>query len=258
MSRSNPTSNISNPSTRWFEWKGDIGSVIYYDKNKPNPQDGKPGCNVRVPDGFTFLLLDELKTVKGWHERSKSGIMANEVRNTTLERMAVKAFKGGILAEGFYADIKEKVAYQGGWYSASCYIAYRNEIGALCIGNIQFAGSSLSVWMEFCKNHRSELDKKGIRIKGKTHHEKGTGSKKIEWDNPIFTLCDTSETTNAEAIELDRQLQKYLEAYFRRATPAVSASTESEPEHHSEPTQHQPETEPAAVAPQPPEDDVPF
>lgn len=66
MSRSNPQDTAVNPSTRWFEWNGETGVVRYYDKAAQRTVD--------VGDDFTFLLLDQLGCVKGWHEPSKSSI----------------------------------------------------------------------------------------------------------------------------------------------------------------------------------------
>lgn len=87
MSRSNPTDGIKNPATRWFEWAGgDEGGIKHYDK------EAKADVKVALP--FTFLLLDELSTVKGWHEPSESGIYANEVRDTRQDALVVRAFKG--------------------------------------------------------------------------------------------------------------------------------------------------------------------
>ena len=84
MSRSNPSVNAPNPAARWYEWNGETGTVRYYDKEAKK--------NIDVPLPFTFLLLDELACVKGWHDPSQSGIYSNEVRDTTKDKLLVKAF----------------------------------------------------------------------------------------------------------------------------------------------------------------------
>ena len=101
MSRSNPQEHLSNPAVRWFEWNGEKGVIRFYDKDAKT--------NVDVPLPFTFLLLDQLATVRGWHDASASGIYANEVRDTTKDTLVVKSFKGGTIAEGLYKDIKADV-----------------------------------------------------------------------------------------------------------------------------------------------------
>jgi hypothetical protein len=113
MSRSNPTDGVRNPSTRWFEWAGgdDAGFVRWYNK------DTKPTCRSRLP--FTFLFLDELATIKGWHEPSKSGIYANEIRDTRQDVLVVKSFKGGEIASGLYAGHQGSVKAAGGGYCSS-------------------------------------------------------------------------------------------------------------------------------------------
>ena len=203
MSRSNPTDNTPNPASRWFEWNGEAGAIRYYDRGTKT--------NVDVPLPFTFLLLDQLASVGGWHEPSSSGIYANAVRDTRQDVLLVKSFKGGTIAEGLYKAIKDTVGMAGGYFVADCYIAYRHE-GALTIGAIKFKGAALSAWMEFVKAHRADLYKKAIEIHGFTEGKKG----RVIFRMPQFTLKALSDATNDEAILLDKQLQDYLTAYLAR------------------------------------------
>jgi hypothetical protein len=118
MSRSNPTQNARNPSTRWFEWHGSKGQINYWDK------EAKQRVFLNLP--FTFLLLDELATVRGFHQASNSGVFANEVRDTRQETLLVRAFEGGEIASGLYANIRDRVKAHGGYFQASCYVAYKD------------------------------------------------------------------------------------------------------------------------------------
>src|SRR5689334_4796048 len=149
MSRSNPTDGVRNPATRWFTWAGggDQGYVEWYDKDSKE--------NRKVDGAFTFLLLDELSTVKGWHEASESSIYANEVRDLRQEALIVKSFKGGELVSGIYGAIKDTVSARGGHYHGSLYIAYRDG-EELKIGNLGLKGAALSAWMEFKKSAPSK------------------------------------------------------------------------------------------------------
>lgn len=263
MSRSNPTVNNPNPATRWFEWNGENGVVKYYDKETKK--------SVAVGDNFTFILLDELGCVKGWHDASESGIHSNEVKDTRAETLVVKSFKGGILAEGLYKDIRDRVAAAGGQFVANCYIAFRNG-EELVLGSIQFKGAALGSWMEFQKANRSEVYKKAVQIKGSVEGKKG----RIVFKTPIFHLRDISEETNQEAVALDAALQEYLKGYFARTrveqTEKVtqyedySQDTEREPEpeelHQRQPEpqkERRQEPKPQATADMEPEDsDIPF
>lgn len=205
MSRSNPQANAPNPAVRWFEWNGEKGVVRYYDK------DAKQNVEVSLP--FTFLLLDELATVRGWHDPSESGIYANEVRDTTKDALVVKSFKGGTLAEGYYKAIKDRVNAQGGQFVANCYVAVKIETGlALC--SIRFKGAALAAWMEFRKANRGTLYERAVRLVGFTEGKKG----RIVFRVPTFELKDVSDATNGAAIELDHTLQAYLEGYLQRKT----------------------------------------
>lgn len=204
MSRSNPNENASqNPATRWFEWNGEQGIVRYYDKEAKK--------NVEVGADFTFILLDQLGSVRGWHDASDSGIYSNEVKDTRQEVLVVKAFKGGPLAEGIYKDIKDRVNSVGGQFVANCYIAFKSG-GALAIGSLRLKGAALGAWMEFTKLNRADLYKKAVRIHGFTEGKKG----RIVFRVPVLKLAEITDATNDAATALDRELQTFFDSYFKR------------------------------------------
>lgn len=250
MSRSNPTDGIKSPSTRWFTWAGggDQGYVEWYDKEAKQ--------NVRVDGTFTFLLLDELSTVKGWHEASESGIYANEVRDLRQETLVVKSFKGGELAAGLYADIRDKIVAKGGHYHGSIYIGYK-EGDTLKIGNLGLKGAALSAWMEFKKSAPSKKGADGksmkayfvdaVTITGYVDGKKG-GTK---FRTPTFALKPVGEETNAQALALDAELQAFLADYLKR--PKAEAAKPAEPQ-ADEPV----ERANAAAALATMEDDIPW
>jgi hypothetical protein len=205
MSRSNPQENgAPNPAVRWFEWNGETGAVRYYDRDVKQ--------NVDVGADFTFILLDQLGSVRGWHEPSQSGIYSNEVKDTRQDAMIVKAFKGGTLAEGIYKDIKDRVNAIGGQFVANCYIAFKNGGDALSIGSMRFKGAALGAWMEFCKAHRSDIYKKAVRINGFTEGKKG----RIVYRVPVLKAIDVSPETDTAAVTLDKSLQEFLAGYLKR------------------------------------------
>lgn len=208
MSRSNPNENgTPNPATRWFEWNGEAGTVRYYDKEQKETID--------VGADFTFLLLDQLGSVRGWHEASQSGIYSNEVKDTRQDALIVKAFKvkGAALAEGLYKDIKDRVNTLGGQFVANCYIAFKaNDV--LALGSLRFKGAALGSWMEFTKAHRSGLYDSAVRINGFTEGKKG----RIVYRMPVFELVAVSDETNQIAGKLDAVLQHFLKGYLAKNT----------------------------------------
>jgi hypothetical protein len=203
VSRSNPSEHLSNPSTRWFEWNGEKGEIRYYDK------DAKKDVDVPLP--FSFMLLDELATVRGWHDASSSGIYSNEVRDTTQDVFVVKSFKGGILAEGKYREIKKDVNAEGGAYNANCYIAYKNGDG-LKIGSLRLKGAALRAWMDFRKAHKADIYKKAIKIENYTEGQKG----RVIFRVPEMKLTSIGPEADTQAKQLDKELQEFLNAYLRR------------------------------------------
>jgi hypothetical protein len=251
MSRSNPTEGVKNPSTRWFTWAGggDQGFIEWYDR------DAK--VNHKVEGAFTFLLLDELSTVKGWHEASESGIYANEVRDLRQEALVVKSFKGGELASGLYTGIRDSIIAKGGHYHGSIYIAYKDG-DTLKLGNLGLKGAALSAWMEFKKSAPSKKDASGKNVKayyvdavvvtGFVDGKKG-GTK---FRTPVFSLKAVGEATNQQALGIDAELQAYFADYFKRpkaeaAKPANGNGFDDEPPFAQD--EHAPAFEPEAEIP---------
>lgn len=229
MSRSKPTEGARNPSVRWFEWAGgkDGGFVRYYDKDSKT--------NIRVDGVFAFLLLDELSTVKGWHDASESGIYANEVHVLQRDVLTVRAFKGGDLVAGLYADIKDRVRALGGHYCVSIYLAFKDG-QQLKIGNLSLKGAAAGAWMEFKKAAPAKQDENGKSVRGYfVDAVKITGYKELKkgatvYRVPEFGLVATSAETNAQAMVLDIELQEYLTGYARQDKPPVAEPAMSPPE----------------------------
>jgi len=237
MSRSRPTNTSNNPAVRWFEWKGETGGIRYYDKEAEK--------NVDVPLPFTALLLDQLGTVKGWHDASDSGIYANEVRDTRQQPLVVKSFKGGVLAEGLYAAIKDRVHTFGGYFVANCYIAAKID-GVLQIASLRWKGAALSAWMEFTKANRKALDDKAFAVTGFTEGQKG----RVKFAVPTFAIKDITPETQAAALALDEALQAHLDVYL-----TTTPTRQQVEQHDHEPVAvPQESAQPSTIT----DDDIPF
>lgn len=205
MSRSKPNDTSPNPCERWFEWAGgnNGGFVRYYDKTSKS--------NVTVPLPFVFIVLDELSCVRGWHDNSESGIYSNAIRDTRQDVLLVKAFKGGELANGHYAAIRDRVKAVGGHFESSVYIGFKDGT-RLALGNLAFKGAALGAWMEFRKENRKDIYKSAVMLSGFEDRKKGGTDFRI----PVFKLAPISEATESEAVALDTQLQEYLTSYLAR------------------------------------------
>lgn len=204
MSISRPTSNNPNPSTRWFEWKGSTGKLVWYDKETQK--------NIEVTGDFLFLVLDQLETVVGYNNKHGS-IRANEIRDTRQDTFVVKWQKTGeILAEGLWRQIKDRVNVNRGSFAKSCYIAYRDG-GELRLGNIKFSGCSLGPWIDFMKNHRGDIDRvKAVLLRADAPDTTGS----VRFTPPKFEVKESTEDTRNAAIKLDEALQQYLDGYLKK------------------------------------------
>jgi len=201
MSRSNQI-EIINPSKYFFEWQGSTGKIKYFDKNK-----GEKGEQVILPLPFSFLVLDKLATIKGFSDEDSSGFWSNEIRSIKDEKLTVRT-KKGIYEQAYYPELKS--TGKGAKYSQSVYIAYKDG-NELVLANFQIFGSAIGAWIDLCKG--KDIYKYAITISGATAAKKGATNFFI----PEFKLSAViSPETEAKAIELDKTLQDYLNAYFKR------------------------------------------
>jgi hypothetical protein len=242
MSRSNPNESVSSHiCTRWLEWGGATGVLTHYDKAVKE--------NVPTALPFTFILLDILGTVTGWHDPSGSGIVSNEVKMVDVAKspLSVRAFKGhGDIANGTWGRIKDKVKASGGKFTVNLYMGYRDG-DALKIGCVQFSGAALNAWVDFKDANQKDIYSKAITITGSKDGQKGA----VKFKMPTFALRDITAETNEEAVALDQALQKFLKEKLHRETPKAELPLGNEPEHSWEPSNATAAEEPAASDPDP-------
>lgn len=199
MSRSNNTELI-NPAVRFFEWNGDKGLVKYWDKAN------KKQVEIQLP--FQFLVLDVLSTISGFSDADQSGYWSNEIRDLKNETFVVRNSKGKQF-EGNYEALKS-ANISGVKYCQSVYIMFKDENGEAQIGNIKMVGSSLSSWIDFRKN--AKVFEQAITITGTLEGRKG----KTVYQMPVFATSEPTANDNAIAIDMDKELQSYLKAYFAK------------------------------------------
>lgn len=226
MSRSNQT-DLVNPSVRWMEWNGEKGNIKFWDKTLEQ--------KVEIDPTITFIVLDQLAVIKGWNDASDSGIYSNEVKDTVKAPFTVKAFKGGLIAQGFYKDIKDKISANGGHFTASIYVAIKID-NVLQIANLQLKGAALNSWIEFVKKNRSEIYKKAIKITGVEEGTKG----RVTFRVPVFGLQSVSDDTNNIANALDCELQAYLKVMFNKPQSEQVQPPTQEPQPVAPPSSQEP------------------
>lgn len=203
MSRTNPNqTRPSNPAHIFIEWAGakDQGFLFYYDK------EAKKKVPLKFP--FSFMLLDELTTIKGFNDSLNCGIYSNEIRNTLTDTLHVRSFKPGVIITGIYQEIKGAIKLASGKYSKSMYIAIPGK-ELTVIGNLNLKGISFSAWLDFSKGN-SQLYEEGITITGAEPFTNKLGT----FMKPVFKITHVTPENNAKAGQLQKELKEYLAAYF--------------------------------------------
>ena len=202
MSISQP--KLQNPCKKFIEFKGDAGVFQYWDKNAPNPESKKPGANIEMPLPIGFIVLDELSTIKGFNESSRSGVYANEVHSVKNQTLHVRTFKGGTSISGKYAEIKDKVKAIGGKYCKSIYAALILKDKSLELVNFQLTGAAFKAWIDKTTDANSE-----VMVVSKTIEAK---KGKVVYQIPVWGAAGMTDELRAEAIEMDKKVQEYLKA----------------------------------------------
>lgn len=231
MSRSNKTDHAENPATRFFDWSGGTGEVVYYDRDRKE--------NVSVDLPFRFLVLDEVATVGGGYDNGDSfvGYWSNAIRprDAKVSPFTVRSSVNGksrTEAVGLWSEIKNSVT--GAKYVKGLYIAFYDEDGALQLGYLKMKGAALMPWVEFAKQHK-DIYSGAFAITGKVAKKKGTNN----YFEPEFSYsAKVKDETNAAALALDADvLQPYLTAYFAQgqhteshAEPQYTGGATEEPE----------------------------
>lgn len=253
MSRSNRHESAPNPSQRWFEWNGADGRVRWYDK------DAKKEVEIHVVPPhkpFKFLVLDELACVSGYYEQSKARVFSNEVRDTRQGVLVVKTKKDGVLIEGPYRDIKDRLARYGAGFTSNLYIAFKGDDGNLQIGSLKLRGAAVGQWMDFRRANRAAIYEKAVAINGFLEEKKG----RVTFRKPTFAVSDTTADTDKVAIELDAQMQKWITAYLSRTTRDQVDTTAAQNATHTGEPEAEFDAPPPDYDTAPPitDDDIPF
>ena len=196
----------SNPASKFIDWKSNEKCFSYYEKEEAK--------NVLIPLPFTFLVLDELHTIKGWNDATSSSIYSNEVKFISKEVMTVKPFKGNEIAKGIYKDIKEKIVAAGGHYTKSIYIML--EDGTLA--NIQLKGSAVQKWGDFSQKTKNRFADEWVTVANVEEGKKGS----VKFTTPLFSFQKslTAEESNLADTAFNT-LETYLKAYLVKAEPVI-------------------------------------
>lgn len=212
-----PEKKSSNPATKFLEWKSNDKCFAYYDKEK--------GENVKVELPLKFVILEHYHTVKGWNDKTESGIYSNEVLFIGTEEMSVKAFKGGEIASGLYKEIKNKVKDAGGVYHRSIYVVLAD--GSLA--NIQLKGSAVSAYSDFTKEHENKWTTNWMEVSEAKDGKKGA----VKFSTPVFKVADKIKDPSKLA-EKANELQEYMNEYMAKDSALDGERTNSEVDKYHE------------------------
>lgn len=192
------TEKPKSPCTRYFEWNGNVdnGHFKYYDKEQKK--------EIVAPMPFSFIVLDELTTIKGFSKADDGFYFSNEVRNTSKDILSVKT-KKGLKASGVWIDIKGQLT--GSDFCKSVYVMH-NDNGTFKIGNVSIMKSALTGWFDFCK--ANVLSKCWVNVSETIKNKNGV----VTFLSPKYDAKVAGDAEIKAAKELDLVLQEYLTSYL--------------------------------------------
>jgi hypothetical protein len=197
MSLSNPTKTIISPVKRYFRWNGSNGTLSYYDKEKQT--------NVETKLPLQIIPIDQLSCVEGFNAKADKGFRSNEVKKSAEQPLVVRWNGGGIIVEGLYKNIKEKITLLGGKYHQSIYFVTMID-GKLEICNLKLKGAAMSAWLDLQKGLSSSIEGNLVTISRSEQMKTGN----VPYYIPVFSIKKASEKLYNEAVRLDGELQSYF------------------------------------------------
>jgi len=202
MSRQKEFERVSvKPASMYLSWSSNDGKFKYWNKEASKDE------LIDLP--MKFVVLMERHTVKGWHDKSQSGIYSNEVKNIGSEQLEVKSFKGGVIAKGIYKECKEVIQNAGGTYHKSIYAML--EDGTII--NLSIKGACVKAWGDFSRDNSRSFTTKFVSINGVSNEKKGS----IKYTVPVFELSDSLDATQMRVADdaydrLDDSLNRVVNA----------------------------------------------
>lgn len=197
MARSDAyNTKAQSPVKLYASWSSNEKAFTFYNKEK--------GQNELLKLPLKLIHLDEMATIKGYHDESQSGLYSNEVRSTANEELNVRSFKTGTIVQGIYSEIKAKIQSAGGKYNRSVYFFHNGDII-----NVSFQGAALQAWSDFTKDARKNkaLLDNYITIDSAADLKKGS----VKYSIPVFSI---GTTISKEDAKLSDASYDSLNAYF--------------------------------------------
>lgn len=199
-SASNKSNGRKNPVKYRISFKGDKG-VFSFNKK----MDDGSWSEVTL-DNLSFVLVDTRCSIVGWDDSSESNIYSNLVSKTSEEQFLVRS-KKGVIVEGLYADVKEKISAAGGKFCTNLFVLAKVEDQFVpCM--LQLTGSSLAAWSEFTKEKRiKELYNFVLSASRGEEQKKG----KVKFFRPKFDQSPLPQEVAEAADKFDHEeLQPFL------------------------------------------------
>jgi len=170
MSRETEFETLVNPASHYVSWASNEKSFRFYDKT------AKEKTIKELPT--EFIIVKQASAVKGWNDSANEGIFSNIITNVSTQVLRVRSGKG-LVAEGLYADIKEKVKSLGGHYEAKVFAVFGDSVVM-----IEFKGAVLGEWATFLKTNSNKIGGHKIVINKFDDRKKGA----VKYTVPVFEI----------------------------------------------------------------------
>ena len=221
MGRSNPSTQIENPVGMYMTYEAwpDKGYFSTYKDEK----------NIPINTNALYIVLEtRIFGVGGFHVKSNKPIRSSIARNFTTDRLTVRVQGEQPFAYGLWAEIKDKVAAQGGKFVRYIYLMETTSKTICCA---QLKGAAIMAWGEGLEKYH--MDDRSHEKKCIYMQLTGTEPKTAAgnpYKSPLFGFWEL-DTSTAEGKALDdasMQADVLVQAYLNDVIKSDTIAKEVE------------------------------
>jgi hypothetical protein len=197
------------PAKFLITWSSNDKCFTFYDKELKK--------DVLVPLPFKFIWLKSMVRIGGFNKKRQSGITSNDVSPYELkkEELEVVSYKGGVIAKGFYKDIKDTISNAGSKYGTLTYAVLRNGD----LANVWFLGAAQGSWYDFNKENFDMLTSNYVVIKSFKEEISGT----TVYYTPIIELGDVISSDDEKTADAAYEV---VESHINGKSPRQEEANE--------------------------------
>ena len=204
--------NAVNPAELRITWKSADKSFVSYNTTTKIKE---TLANVK------FAVLYQTVSIAGFSESQNLGIFSNEIKDIKGEVLTVRT-KNGVLLEGCFDSIKEKLASVGASFANNLYV----QLGTGELAVIQLSSSALKSWFDYKTANSKKLVSNWVVVSGVEDHKKGA----VKYSTPVLTIGDILTSQENQSAEINYAKVVEYRNSFKPLELEIPSTIQDEPD----------------------------